>query len=74
MPRYRRLPIEVEAVQWFPGVDIPGVIHEEDSKEAFLETLEGIMMFSAGDYVVTGIAGERYAIREDIFEQSYEKV
>lgn len=35
-------------------------------------TLEGTMRAGAGDYVVSGIRGEIYAIREDVFNETYE--
>jgi hypothetical protein len=28
MPKFRKKPVEVEAVQWFPGVEHPGVHHD----------------------------------------------
>jgi hypothetical protein len=40
----------------------------------FIKTLEGKMYISKGDYIITGIAGERYPCKPDIFEASYEAV
>lgn len=39
-----------------------------------IDTLEGGMMVSHGDYVIKGIKGEFYPCKPDIFEASYEKV
>ena len=35
-------------------------------------TLEGTMRAAAGDYVVKGVCGEIYAVRGDVFIQTYE--
>ncbi|EOO11328.1 hypothetical protein [Bacillus cereus] len=39
-----------------------------------IETLEGRMKVSNGDYIVTGINGEKYPCKPDIFEKTYELV
>ena len=71
--KYRKKPIVIEAEQWFPGKDIKGVIYGSHT-DAFIETLEGDMKVLDGDWVITGIMGEKYACRPDIFEATYEKV
>jgi hypothetical protein len=40
----------------------------------YINTLEGKHYISKGDYIITGIRGERYPCKEDIFISSYEKV
>ena len=42
--------------------------------EMIVETLEGPLHASPGDYIVTGINGERYPCKPDIFEKTYEKI
>lgn len=39
-----------------------------------IETLEGIMTASPGDYIITGVNGEQYPCKPDIFEKTYERV
>jgi hypothetical protein len=39
-----------------------------------IDTLEGIMIVCPGDWVITGIKGELYACKPDVFEKTYEKV
>lgn len=39
-----------------------------------IETLEGDMKASFGDYIIEGINGEHYPCKPDIFEKTYEKV
>lgn len=39
---------------------------------AFIDTLEGRMEVSIDDWVITGVKGERYACKPDIFAATYE--
>jgi hypothetical protein len=39
-----------------------------------IETLEGVMRASEGDYIIKGVNGEFYPCKPDIFEATYEKV
>ena len=39
-----------------------------------IKTLEGDMVASPGDWIITGIKGERYPCKDDIFRESYEPV
>ena len=43
-------------------------------EDAFIETLEGTMRVTYGDWVIKGVKGELYPCKADIFEQSYEAV
>jgi len=60
MARYRKRPVEIEA--------------EQTTTEQMIDTLEGVMVASPGDWIVTGVKGERYPVKPDIFEQTYEPV
>ena len=74
--KFRKKPILVDAIQWFPGKDIEGVFDNEGDGTGvhFIKTLEGLMEVSSGDWIVTGVKGERYPVRDDIFELTYELV
>ena len=39
-----------------------------------LKTLEGKMRGCKGDYLVTGIRGEKYIVKQNIFEEMYEAI
>jgi len=39
-----------------------------------IETLEGTMTGSVGDWLVTGVDGEKYPCKPDIFRRTYEPV
>ncbi len=46
----------------------------QTSKEMNIETLEGVMHASPGDWIITGVNGEKYPCKPDIFEKTYEPV
>lgn len=80
--KYRKKPVIIEAVIW-TGNNIDEV--KELAKSAveniifvnnnlYIETLEGNMNASVGDYIIKGIAGEFYPCKPDIFKQTYETV
>lgn len=77
----------IEAVQWFKEGDHPAVtmfrarnLHacEHCKKEMYehgkCPTLEGHHLVCPGDWVITGIKGEQYPCKPDIFEATYELV
>ena len=83
--RYRKKPVVVEAVK-FDGTNYREVlefIHHDMNETGLsgaekmklpivIETLEGDMSVSVGDYVIRGIQGELYPCKPDIFEQTYQ--
>jgi len=46
----------------------------EGSHYLVIETLEGSMLASPGDFIIRGVANEFYPCKPDIFEQTYEAV
>lgn len=52
-----------------PGSDVPGF-----PARFFVKTLEGNMRVSDGDWIITGVKGEKYPCKPDIFEATYEPV
>lgn len=42
--------------------------------EISIETLEGTMKASIGDYIIKGVNGEFYPCKKEIFEKTYRKV
>lgn len=45
-----------------------------DFVRPIVDTLEGRMLAEIGDYIITGIKGEHYACKPDIFAATYEAV
>jgi hypothetical protein len=41
---------------------------------AYIETLEGRHEVTPGDWIITGVKGEKYPCKPDIFEETYEPV
>ncbi len=39
-----------------------------------IHTLEGDMKAEAGDYIITGVKGEQYPCKPDVFRQTYELI
>lgn len=90
--KYRKLPVVIEAVQWFEGERVDGVLldgdkgfplcfddeyghrHPTSSKFAYVRTLEGGHIALVGDWIITGVKGEKYPCKPDIFEMTYEPV
>lgn len=60
MAKYRKKPVVIEAYQTDVEVQIP--------------TLEGTMTANPGDWIITGVKGERYPCKPDIFAATYEPV
>lgn len=58
MPKYRKKPVVIEAVQLTQPMTV--------------ETLEGVMRGNKGDWLITGVKGEQYFCKPDIFEATYE--
>lgn len=51
-----------------------GLLSFEGQGDLFINTLEGKMLVSVGDYVIKGVQGEIYPCKPDIFELTYELV
>ena len=79
--KYRKKPVIIEAVRWkgFNEDEIFEFTHGEadycaNDCRMFINTLEGTMEASTGDYIIKGVNGEFYPCKPDIFEKTYEKV
>lgn len=81
MAKYRKKPVEIEAVQWtgnninvvdaFVGT---GKEYKYENECLYIKTLEGKLKANIGDYIIKGVNGEFYPCKPDIFEKTYEKV
>ena len=72
MAKYRKKPVVIEATQWFKDGDHPAVTHSIHRGWGKVATLEGDMTVMPGDWIITGIKGEHYPCKPDIFEATYE--
>ncbi|MBR3786610.1 MAG: hypothetical protein IKJ77_09405 [Firmicutes bacterium] len=58
--KYVKKPVVIEAWQ--------------TDKEMVIHTLEGDMIARPGDYIITGVNGEQYPCKEEIFQKTYDEV
>ena len=61
------------AVRWAPGDPLETNVYGCQSRPA-IQTLEGWHMVTPGDWIITGVKGEYYPCKPDIFEATYEPV
>ena len=69
--KYRKKPVVIEATQWCKMGDHPAV-GQNGATKGIIQTLEGPMTVTPGDYIITGVKGEHYPCKPDIFEMTYE--
>ena len=60
MAKFRKKPVVIDAYQ--------------TDKEIDIATLEGVMHANIGDWIITGVKGEQYPCKPDVFEKTYEPV
>jgi hypothetical protein len=76
----RKKPIVVEAFQWLGDRPLPEpLVANRDNNpmtpdKVEVETLEGWLTVTPGDWIITGVKGERYPCKPDIFAATYEEV
>lgn len=81
MAKFRKRPVVIEAVQVTDATfdaphpnpeHVPGVDYDSGQRCAFVKTLEGTMRADLGDWIITGVKGEKYPCKPDIFAATYE--
>lgn len=83
--KFRKKPVVIEAIQWTGdngaemqeftrGVSGPYLEAGRPNTKMIISTLEGHMVADKGDYIIKGIVGEFYPVKEDIFEATYDRV
>lgn len=80
--KYRKKPVVIEATQWFKLGDHPAVLAAPldpitgfvDGHHGWVQTLEGGHIVTPGDWIITGVKGEHYPCKPDIFAATYEAV
>lgn len=89
MPIFRKKPVEIEAIQWFKAGDHAAVVRLPkehplwrygpdgqltDQGYGYVHTLEGGHVVTPGDWIITGVQGENYPCKPDIFAATYDAV
>ena len=73
--KYRKKPVVIDAWEFNKGGDHPKVTATKLTATGYgIETLEGFMAVTPGDYIIRGVHGEYYACKPDIFKKTYEAV
>lgn len=83
MPMFRKKPVVIEATQWHKHGDHPSVEELPQSHPiwdhaimpnqfGWVKTLEGGHVVTPGDWIITGVKGEHYPCKPDIFVATYE--
>lgn len=89
MAKFRKRPVEIEAVQW-TGTNVDEVLgftlgraavrdesfqlRSSSERVLIIETLEGDMRAEPGDWIICGVKGEFYPCKPEIFAASYDAV
>ncbi len=86
MPKFRKKPVVIEAIQFVGGIDSAKEIQDWAKKYELyivwfinydslsINTLEGSMSAEPGDWVIKGVKDEFYPCKSDIFEATYEPI
>lgn len=82
MGRFRKKPVEIDAVLWDGDMTTVEPLLAWSSCEAveqnlgdpalLIPTLEGTMRAEVGDWIICGVKGELYPCKPDIFAATYE--
>lgn len=80
MPKFRKKPVEIEAERFYADQPLPfrdrGPIVWFDGEDGrfYVQTLEGPLRVSDGDFIICGVKGEFYPCKPDIFAATYDPV
>lgn len=85
MPKFRKKPVVIEAhqwdgtasgatpiINWVLATGTRSVRYHDEDATLHIDTLEGVMTASPGDWIIRGVSQEHYPCKPDIFEQTYE--
>lgn len=70
---------EGDIVRYYRSPDVKGTTRcrhcdKQMHWHGWIETLEGGHIVCPGDWIITGVNGEHYPCKPDVFEKTYEKV
>lgn len=84
MPKFRKKPVVIEAEQFtevtkdrvfnFIRCNCAADFDNDGNAVLKIQTLEGVMTASLGDWIIKGVSGEFYPCKPDIFAETYEAV
>jgi len=84
MAKFRKKPVVIDAVKWKGVYGDPACVKQPGPgyehllpvdgllNAGIIETLEGPHIIREGEWVITGIKGEHFPCKDDIFRATYE--
>ena len=85
--KFRKKPVVIEAwqftvidannptaIEWWCGGKVRGMTLYPQDRVIQIQTLEGKIEGSVGDWIIKGVKGEFYPCKPDIFKMTYEEV
>lgn len=79
--KFRKKPVVIEATQFWPDKTPwpDGCVRNWDNNpmtpsKVSVRTLEGWLDASPGDWIITGVKGEKYPCKPDVFAATYDAV
>ena len=82
--KFRKKPVVIDAEQFWPektpwpaGVfKVGGCLPGEEKSDLWfrIKTPEGESAVTKGDWIITGVKGEKYPCKPDIFEMTYDSI
>ena len=80
--KFRKKPVVIDATQWhihgdhtaiepLPATQLCSLPEEERARFGWCPTLEGGHIVTPGDWIITGVKGEHYPCKPDIFAETY---
>jgi hypothetical protein len=76
--KFKKKPVIIEAVEFTGKQPWPEGVYPSTNPRELGEprifTLEGPHKVSKGDWIITGVKGEKYACKPDIFKMTYEYI
>jgi hypothetical protein len=85
LPYFKNMPVTIQAELYVIGMedgwvvngryyDKNGPVPRAMNRKPAIKTLEGHHEVSPGDWIITGVKGERYPCKPDIFAATYDPV
>lgn len=88
--KFKKKPVIIDAIQWFKNGDHPLVFYYRTPdldgqllckhcgdimhNHGWIDTLENGHIVCPNDWVITGVKGEYYPCKPDIFQMTYEQI
>ena len=75
--KFRKKPVIIDAVQIFANTEWPDNVRYDENQGGFVvydKLHDTWVKFESGDWIITGVQGETYPCKSDVFIATYEPV